>query len=47
MIYLLGLALPRPPPDFPPVVAGQFPPGPGCDEGGRELPLDVDMNFLL
>ena len=31
-------ALPRPPPDLQPVVLGQFPPGPGCEEGPRPLP---------
>ena len=35
---MLGVALPRPLPEGLPVVDGQFPPLPGCDDEGRPDP---------
>lgn len=47
--YLLPFdgPLPLPPPDGLPVVDGQLPPGPGCDDGPRDPPFPELLEFEL
>lgn len=40
LFFVGGTAFPRPSPEGPPVVLGQFPPGPGWLDWGLPLPPD-------